>query len=205
MRILHTNSLQMQLLEPLCARDVWTRMRAVCLCLQCTHCFSNQQTHSALPDKHFALPQLRQLRQKSLLAIQRFIAYFVYCLIVFAAKMCKQNAHCCCWWWRHNSGVDAATAADWQSTSHRMQLQPLKWNYHWIFISKKLHFLFYPFIKRSVHSTHTRFANHLFSCSLYLRARSHLSCGTILIWRITRCNGMWNRMHSTERVCVRLK
>lgn len=40
-----------------------------------------------------ALPQLQQLRQMLLLAIQRFIAYFVYCLIVFTAKMCKQSAH----------------------------------------------------------------------------------------------------------------
>lgn len=80
-RILHTkNSLQVQLLEPLYSRDVWTanttvRSQCLCVCVYTAHIVSAINKlirfyHVRQEQfQHSALPLLHQLRQMLLLAI----------------------------------------------------------------------------------------------------------------------------------------
>lgn len=69
---------------------------------------------------------------------------------------------------------------------------PHKWNDQFQFSFRKWQFLF-SFLS-IIRNSDVSSLSLSFSCSLL-----HRSVGWILIWRITWCNGMWNRMHFTKR------
>lgn len=116
--------------------------------------------------------------------------------------------YCCCcwwWWWRHNSLwtlwlVGSLIHHIEGCTYNCLQSEIIIW-----FSFQKLQFLFRAMASLSSSPSFFAFAraipSRLFSCSL-----SWASCGIILIWRITWCNGMWNWMQfewDEERVCFK--